>query len=50
MSALSSELETLSSESSERLCHILRGLFSCMQDLNARVATLETQCGSHGEN
>ena len=43
MNALTTELESLKEESAGRLCHILRGLFACMQDLNARLAALEIQ-------
>ena len=52
MNALSTELDRMSSEDAERLTHILRGLFSCMQDLNSRVATLEGQRETlgHGDN
>lgn len=39
--ALSTELETLSGEGAERLCNILRGMFTCMQDLNQRLGALE---------
>ena len=48
MNALTAELDNMSSESAERLTHILRGLFSCMQDLNARLAVLEGQSASAG--
>ena len=43
MYALASELDTLAAEGAERLCTLLRGLFTCMQDLNQRVAMLEGQ-------
>ena len=43
--ALATELDSLGAESAERLCNILHGLFSCMQDLNQRVAMLEGQRG-----
>jgi hypothetical protein len=43
MYALASELDTLAAEGAERLCTLLRGLFTCMQDLNQRVAMLESQ-------
>ena len=43
MNALTTELDSLKEESAGRLCHILRGLFACMQDLNARLAALEIQ-------
>ena len=45
MDALASELGAMKAESAERLCSIMKGLFSCIQDLNHRVATLEGQCG-----
>jgi hypothetical protein len=49
MHALATELDSLGAESAERLTNILRGLFSCMQDLNQRVAVLEGRCsGSPG--
>ena len=43
MNARTTELDSLKEESAGRLCHILRGLFACMQDLNARLAALEIQ-------
>ncbi len=43
MEALKSELDSMSAENAERLCVILKGLFACMQDLNARMAVLEGQ-------
>ena len=43
MYALASELDTLGAEGAERLCTLLRGLFTCMQDLNQRLAVLEGQ-------
>lgn len=43
MYALASELDTLGAEGAERLCALLRGLFTCMQDLNQRLAVLEGQ-------
>jgi hypothetical protein len=43
MNALTTELDSMSADSAERLTHILRGLFACMQDLNTRVAELEGQ-------
>ncbi len=46
MHALATELDSLNSESAERLCNILRGLFGCMQDLNHRLAALEGRSGS----
>jgi hypothetical protein len=52
MDALATELRQLDAESAERLCSILRGLFSCMQDLNSRLAVLEGQAArtANGEN
>jgi len=49
MNALATELDSMSSESAERLSHILRGLFSCMQDLNQRLAVLERQYSATGQ-
>ncbi len=49
MHALATELESLSGESAERLSNILRGLFTCMQDLNTRLAALERQDREGGE-
>ena len=49
MQALESELESMSGESAERLSNILRGLFTCMQDLNTRLAALERQDGDSNE-
>lgn len=43
MNALNTELDHMSLENAERLTHILRGLFACMQDLNSRLAVLEGQ-------
>jgi hypothetical protein len=43
--ALATELDGMSSETAERLTTILRGLFTCMQDLNQRVSILEGQRG-----
>jgi hypothetical protein len=48
MDALTTELDGMSSENAERLTHILRGLFACMQDLNKRVAVLEGQSAAAG--
>ena len=45
MHALATELDAMSTESADRLCNILRGLFSCMQDLNHRVTILEGKAG-----
>jgi len=52
MHALADELGAMDPESAERLSTILRGLFACMQDLNARVAVLENQAAlkANGEN
>ncbi|WP_193210999.1 hypothetical protein [Luteolibacter marinus] len=41
MRCLDTELATMDPHSAERLCKILRGLFSCMQDLNERLTVLE---------
>ena len=49
MNALATELDSMSSESAERLSNILRGLLSCMQDLNLRLAVLERQCSTAGQ-
>ena len=43
MNALATELDSLKEESAGRLCYILRGIFACIQDLNARLAALELQ-------
>jgi len=48
VTALSDELDAIGPENAERLSNILRGLFTCMQDLNRRVAILERQCSSAG--
>ncbi len=52
MHALATELEAMDAASAERLCVILRGLFACMQDLNGRLAVLESQAArtANGEN
>ena len=50
MNALTTELDGMSPESAERLTHILRGLFACMQDLNTRLAVLEGQGASTGRS
>jgi hypothetical protein len=51
MLALASELGAMDTANADRLCVILRGLFSCMQDLNRRLAVLEGQAAlSNGEN
>ena len=50
MQALAIELDSLKAENAERLTNILRGLFACMQDLDARVADLEGQCGNGAED
>lgn len=44
--ALSEELATLEAPHAERLGSLLRGLLSCLQDLNQRVAHLETSVDS----
>lgn len=49
MHALSAELGAMDAAAAERLVGILRGLFSCMQDLNTRLAMLENQV-ANGEN
>lgn len=49
LSDLSAEMDSMTSENAERLCNILRGLFSCMQDLNTRVSVLESQCARAGK-
>jgi len=52
MHALASELGAMDEASAERLSSILRGLFACMQDLNSRLAVLESQAAvkANGEN
>jgi len=52
MHALATELGTMDEASAERLSAILRGLFACMQDLNSRLAVLESQAAlkKNGEN
>ena len=52
MHALAAELGALNEANAERLTSILRGLFACMQDLNSRVAVLESQAAlkANGEN
>ena len=52
MHALAAELGTMNEASAARLTSILRGLFACMQDLNSRVAVLESQAAltTNGEN
>ncbi|MEK7953090.1 hypothetical protein [Luteolibacter soli] len=52
MNALATELGALNEASAERLTTILRGLFACMQDLNSRLAVLESQAAlqANGEN
>lgn len=52
MHALATELGTMNEASAERLSSILRGLFACMQDLNGRLAVLESQAAlkANGEN
>jgi hypothetical protein len=52
MHALASELGAMNQASAERLTSILRGIFACMQDLNDRLAALESQAAlqSNGEN
>ena len=52
MHALASELGAMDEKSAERLTSILRGLFACMQDLNSRLAVLESQAAlkANGEN
>ena len=52
MHALASELGAMNEASAERLTTILRGLFACMQDLNSRLAVLESQAAvvANGEN
>jgi hypothetical protein len=52
MHALAAELGTMNEARAERLSSILRGLFACMQDLNGRLAVLESQAGlkANGEN
>ena len=52
MHALASELGSMDEACAERLTTILRGLFACMQDLNSRLAVLESQAAlrTNGEN
>jgi hypothetical protein len=52
MHALATELGAMNEASAERLSSILRGLFACMQDLNERLAVLESQAAlkANGEN
>jgi len=40
---LTNELGSLGADDAGRLCQILRGLFSCMRDLEHRVAELEAR-------
>jgi hypothetical protein len=39
--SISAELAALEIPQGETLCNILRGLFLCLRDLNARLAALE---------
>ena len=41
MNELTSELDAMPQEAAERLSNILRGLFSCMQDLDNRMTAVE---------
>jgi predicted ATP-binding protein involved in virulence len=52
MHALATELGAMNEASAARLSSILRGLFACMQDLNERLAVLESQAArtANGEN
>jgi len=52
MHALATELGAIDEANAERLSSILRGLFACMQDLNSRLAVLESQAAlqANGEN
>jgi hypothetical protein len=47
--ALADELDSMNSESAERLTNILRGLFGCLQDLDSRVKVLERDYDGGGE-
>ncbi|MCW1912134.1 hypothetical protein OJ996_01030 [Luteolibacter sp. GHJ8] len=47
--SISAELAALEIPQGETLCNILRGLFLCLRDLNARLAALEEfQCAGEG--
>lgn len=42
---LARELATLKGEEAHRLCGILRGLLTCLQEMDGRLKALESQSG-----
>lgn len=43
------ELDAMKFENAERLSHILRGLFFCMQDLDSRLSAIEERLGGSSD-